>query len=119
MCGQPCDMQAIHALSLQYGFNIIEDASHAIGARYQGEPVGNGRYSDVTVFSFHPVKIITTGEGGMVVTSTITYAVNGKQYVMVFTGEGQSLTTNVLALTKDVMPAPVRNSSGIFVFALP
>jgi len=57
--------------------------------------------------------------GGMVVTSTITYAVNGKQYVMVFTGEGQSLTTNVLALTKDVMPAPVRNSSGIFVFALP
>ena len=66
MCGQPCDMQAIHALSLQYGFNIIEDASHAIGARYQGEPVGNGRYSDVTVFSFHPVKIITTGEGGMV-----------------------------------------------------
>ena len=57
--------------------------------------------------------------GGMVVTSTITYAVNGKQYVMVFTGEGQSLTANVLALTKDVMPAPVRNSSGIYVFALP
>jgi UDP-4-amino-4,6-dideoxy-N-acetyl-beta-L-altrosamine transaminase len=66
MCGQPCDMQAIHALSLKYGFKIIEDASHAIGARYQGEPVGNGRYSDLTVFSFHPVKIITTGEGGMV-----------------------------------------------------
>jgi alcohol dehydrogenase (cytochrome c) len=57
--------------------------------------------------------------GGMVVTSTITYAVNGKQYVMLFTGEGQSLTTNVLALTKTVMPAPVRNASGIYVFALP
>lgn len=69
MCGQPCDMQAIHALSLKYGFKIIEDASHAIGARYQGEPVGNGRYSDLTVFSFHPVKIITTGEGGMALTN--------------------------------------------------
>src|ERR1051326_6251366 len=57
--------------------------------------------------------------GGMVVTSTITYAVNGKQYVMVFTGEGQSLTANVLALTKNVMPPPVRNASGIYVFALP
>jgi glucose dehydrogenase len=57
--------------------------------------------------------------GGMVVTSTISYAVNGKQYVMVFTGEGQSLTSNVLALTKNVMPPPVRNASGIYVFALP
>ncbi len=74
MCGQPCDMQAIHALSLKYGFKIIEDASHAIGARYQGEPVGNGRYSDLTVFSFHPVKIITTGEGGMVLCNNAEYA---------------------------------------------
>ncbi len=74
MCGQPCDMQAIHALSLKYGFKIIEDASHAIGARYQGEPVGNGRYSDMTVFSFHPVKIITTGEGGMVLCNNPVYA---------------------------------------------
>jgi len=74
MCGQPCDMQAIHALSLKYGFKIIEDASHAIGARYQGEPVGNGRYSDLTVFSFHPVKIITTGEGGMVMCNNAAYA---------------------------------------------
>jgi glucose dehydrogenase len=57
--------------------------------------------------------------GGMVVTSTITYAVNGKQYVMLFTGEGQSLTGNVLALTKDVMPAPVHNANAIYVFALP
>lgn len=69
LCGQPCEMEAIHALSRQYGFRIIEDASHAIGGRYQGEPIGNGRYSDVTVFSFHPVKIITTGEGGMALTN--------------------------------------------------
>jgi len=69
MCGQPCDMAAIHALSVQYGFKIIEDASHAIGARYKHEPVGNCRYSDITVFSFHPVKIITTAEGGMAVTN--------------------------------------------------
>ena len=69
MCGQPCDMAAIHALSLKYGFKIIEDASHAIGATYKGEPVGNGRYSDITVFSFHPVKIITTAEGGMALTN--------------------------------------------------
>ena len=69
MCGQPCDMAAIHALSVKYGFKIIEDASHAIGAKYQGEPVGNCRYSDITVFSFHPVKIITTAEGGLSVTN--------------------------------------------------
>lgn len=69
LCGQPCDMQAIHALSQRYGFRIIEDASHAIGGRYQGEYIGNGRYSDITVFSFHPVKIITTAEGGMALTN--------------------------------------------------
>lgn len=67
--GQSCDMQAIHALSRRYGFRIIEDASHAVGGRYLGEPVGNGRYADITVFSFHPVKIITTAEGGMVMTN--------------------------------------------------
>lgn len=69
LCGQPCDMAGIHALSQRYGFKIIEDASHAIGGRYKDEPVGNCRYSDITVFSFHPVKIITTGEGGMVLTN--------------------------------------------------
>ncbi len=69
LCGQPCDMQAIHALGQKYGFKIIEDASHAIGGKYQGEPIGNGRYSDITVFSFHPVKIITTAEGGMALTN--------------------------------------------------
>lgn len=69
LSGQPCDMAAIHALGKKYGFKIIEDASHAIGGCYKGEPIGNGRYSDITVFSFHPVKIITTAEGGMALTN--------------------------------------------------
>ena len=70
LTGQPCDMAAIHALGQKYGFKIIEDASHAIGGQYKGEPIGNGRYSDITVFSFHPVKIITTAEGGMALTNS-------------------------------------------------
>lgn len=70
LCGQPCDMKAIHSLAQRYGFKIIEDASHAIGGKYRGEPIGNCRYSDITVFSFHPVKIITTAEGGMVLTNS-------------------------------------------------
>lgn len=69
LCGQPCDMAGIHALSQRYGFKIIEDASHAIGGKYRSESIGNCRYSDITVFSFHPVKIITTGEGGMALTN--------------------------------------------------
>lgn len=69
LTGQPCDMAAIHALGQRFGFRIIEDASHAIGGRFKGEPVGNGRYSDITIFSFHPVKIITTAEGGMALTN--------------------------------------------------
>lgn len=68
LCGQPCDMRAIHQLSKEFGFRVIEDASHAIGGRYRGEKIGTCRYSDATVFSFHPVKIITAGEGGMVTT---------------------------------------------------
>ncbi|SFR42256.1 UDP-4-amino-4,6-dideoxy-N-acetyl-beta-L-altrosamine transaminase [Marinobacter gudaonensis] len=70
LCGQPCDMAEIHALAQRYGFRVIEDASHAIGGKYQDEFVGNGRYSDITVFSFHPVKIITTAEGGMALTNS-------------------------------------------------
>jgi dTDP-4-amino-4,6-dideoxygalactose transaminase len=62
-------MAAIHALARRFGVRIIEDASHAIGGRYKGEPIGNCRYSDITVFSFHPVKIITTAEGGMALTN--------------------------------------------------
>lgn len=69
LCGQSCDMAAIHQLAQQYGFKVIEDASHAIGGRYRDLPVGNCAYSDITVFSFHPVKIITTAEGGMAVTN--------------------------------------------------
>ena len=67
--GQSCDMQAIHELSQKYNFKVLEDASHAIGGRYQGEPVGGCQYSDVTVFSFHPVKIITSAEGGIATTN--------------------------------------------------
>jgi len=70
LSGQPCDMAAIHALGQRYGFYIIEDASHAIGGKYKGEFIGSCRYSDVTVFSFHPVKIITTAEGGMALTNS-------------------------------------------------
>lgn len=66
--GHPCEMKPIHALGLKYGFKIIEDASHAIGARYQQTSTGDCTYSDITVFSFHPVKIITTAEGGMATT---------------------------------------------------
>ncbi|MGY4830615.1 UDP-4-amino-4,6-dideoxy-N-acetyl-beta-L-altrosamine transaminase [Sphaerotilaceae bacterium SBD11-9] len=68
LAGQSCDMAAIHALGSEYGFRIIEDASHAIGGRYQGRAVGSCQFSDVTVFSFHPVKIITSAEGGMALT---------------------------------------------------
>lgn len=69
LCGQPCDMAGIHALSKKYGFKIIEDASHAIGGKYCDKPIGNCCFSDITIFSFHPVKIITTGEGGMALTN--------------------------------------------------
>lgn len=67
--GLSCDMEAIAQLSEQYGFHIIEDASHAIGGKYQGDYIGNCQYSDISIFSFHPVKIITTAEGGMAVTN--------------------------------------------------
>ena len=67
--GQPCDMLSIHELSQQYGFKIIEDASHTIGGSYRNTKVGSCTHSDIAVFSFHPVKIISTGEGGMAVTN--------------------------------------------------
>ena len=69
LTGSSCDMAAIGALAERYGFAVLEDASHAIGGRYQGEPVGNCCHSAITVFSFHPVKIITTGEGGLATTN--------------------------------------------------
>lgn len=69
LAGQSCDMESIKALADEYGFKIIEDASHATGADYKNTKVGSCRYSDMTVFSFHPVKIVTTGEGGIVLTN--------------------------------------------------
>ena len=74
LTGQACDMAQIHDLSQQYGFKVVEDASHAIGGQYQNKPIGNCAYSDVTVFSFHPVKIVTTAEGGMALTNDDTLA---------------------------------------------
>ena len=71
LAGQSCDMERIHELSKRYGFSVMEDASHAVGADYKGGKVGSCRYSDLTVFSFHPVKIITTGEGGMLLTNNV------------------------------------------------
>lgn len=67
--GQSCDMRAIGALAQQYGVRVIEDAAHAIGGRYDGAPIGGGRHADITILSFHPVKIITTGEGGAALTN--------------------------------------------------
>ena len=69
LCGLSCDMEKISNLSKQYGFSIIEDASHALGGQYQEKNIGNGQYSDISTFSFHPIKNITTGEGGMAVTN--------------------------------------------------
>jgi UDP-4-amino-4,6-dideoxy-N-acetyl-beta-L-altrosamine transaminase len=94
LCGQSCDMAGIYDLSQQYGFKIIEDASHAIGGKYKGDPIGNCRYSDIVVFSFHPVKIITTGEGGMVVTNDATLA----KHMRLFRSHGIS------AMAEDMHP---------------
>jgi UDP-4-amino-4,6-dideoxy-N-acetyl-beta-L-altrosamine transaminase len=69
LCGHPCEMAEIRSLADEYGFRIIEDASHAVGARYRDKPVGCGEYADITIFSFHPVKIITTAEGGVALTN--------------------------------------------------
>ncbi len=74
LAGSSCDMKEIFSLSQKYGFSIIEDASHAIGGKFLDEPVGSCKYSDITIFSFHPVKIITTGEGGIGTTNSIELA---------------------------------------------
>ena len=72
--GQSCDMKKIHSLSKEYGFSIIEDAAHALGGRYLDRPIGCCQYADIVVFSFHPVKIITTAEGGLATTNSIKLA---------------------------------------------
>ena len=70
MGGEPCEMKEIYDLSRKYNFKIIEDASHALGSRYRSSKVGSCKYSQLTVFSFHPVKTITTGEGGCITTNS-------------------------------------------------
>lgn len=80
LCGQSCDMVNLHKLSEKYGFKIIEDASHAIGGRYKDKFIGNCLYSDITVLSFHPVKIITSGEGGMALTNNTVLAERLKRF---------------------------------------
>ena len=95
LCGQSCDMQAIHMLAQEYDFKIIEDASHAIGGKYQDHYIGSCQYSDVTVFSFHPVKIITTAEGGMVVTNNLDLAQKMDLY------RSHGVTRNPQLMTKE------------------
>jgi UDP-4-amino-4,6-dideoxy-N-acetyl-beta-L-altrosamine transaminase len=80
LAGQSCEMDKIHALGEKYGFRIIEDASHAIGGKYKNKAIGGCQFSDITVFSFHPVKIITTGEGGMCLTNDSNLAINLSRY---------------------------------------
>jgi len=80
LAGQSCEMDKIHALGQKYGFRIIEDASHAIGGNYRNKKIGSCQYSDITVFSFHPVKIITTGEGGMCLTNDPQLAISLNRY---------------------------------------
>lgn len=79
LTGSSCDMATINSLADRYGFSVVEDASHAIGGYYRGQPVGNCRYSNITVFSFHPVKIITTGEGGVATTNDTNLAQRMKE----------------------------------------
>jgi UDP-4-amino-4,6-dideoxy-N-acetyl-beta-L-altrosamine transaminase len=97
LCGQSADMQAISALSERYGFHVIEDASHAIGGQYQSAPIGNCRYSDITVFSFHPVKIITTAEGGMALTNSAELA----QRMALFRSHGITRDEKLMTHTPD------------------
>jgi UDP-4-amino-4,6-dideoxy-N-acetyl-beta-L-altrosamine transaminase len=98
LCGQSCDMAGIYKLSQRYGFKIIEDASHAIGGKYQDKPIGNCRYSDITVFSFHPVKIITTGEGGMAVTNDANLA----KHLRLLRSHG------ITSIASDIQPRPAK-----------
>jgi UDP-4-amino-4,6-dideoxy-N-acetyl-beta-L-altrosamine transaminase len=95
LCGQSCDMERIFSLSKEYNFKIIEDASHAIGGKYQNKPIGDCRYSDITIFSFHPVKIITTAEGGMAVTN------NKDLYTRLSTLRSHGITRDIDAMTHE------------------
>jgi len=92
LCGQPCEMDKIYALGKEYGFSIVEDASHAIGGRYKDRPIGNCEYSDITVFSFHPVKIVTTAEGGIASTNSSVLA----QKMELFRSHGVTRDKNIM-----------------------
>ena len=96
--GQSCNMKKIHALSKQYGFSIIEDASHAIGGKYLNLTIGSCSYSDITVFSFHPVKIITTAEGGMATTNSEYLSNRMKLY------RSHGITRDIQLMTKNDGP---------------
>lgn len=95
LAGQSCDMEKICNLSKQHGFTVIEDASHALGATYKDTKVGSCAYSDMTVFSFHPVKIITTGEGGMVLTN------NHELYEKLVLYRSHGITRDASKMTKE------------------
>ncbi|MBO6177664.1 MAG: UDP-4-amino-4,6-dideoxy-N-acetyl-beta-L-altrosamine transaminase [Selenomonadaceae bacterium] len=95
LAGQACDMKKIRKLSEEYGFSVIEDASHALGADYLGKKVGSCEFSDMTVFSFHPVKIITTGEGGMILTN------NAETYEKLKMLRSHGITRNPSDMTKE------------------
>ena len=95
LTGQICEMDKIRELSKQYGFYVIEDASHAIGGKYKDKPVGNCEYSDITVFSFHPVKIITTAEGGLCTTNNPELAAKMELY------RSHGITRNPAQMTKE------------------
>jgi len=94
--GQSCNMLKIHHLSKEYGFKVIEDASHAIGSKYLDFPVGGCKYSDITVFSFHPVKIITTGEGGMAMSNSKKLT----EKMKLFRSHGVTRDTNLISKEK-------------------
>jgi len=95
--GLPCDMEAIYHLSLEYGFAIIEDASHAIGSTYKNSKIGSSNYSDITVFSFHPVKIMTCGEGG----SALTNSVKLHEKLKLLCSHGVTRDTNLKTIQND------------------
>ncbi len=95
LCGQSCDMEKIHSLAEKYDFTVIEDASHALGATYKDTRVGSCAYSDMTVFSFHPVKIITTGEGGMILTN------DSKLYEKLLLFRSHGITRDSEKMTKE------------------
>ncbi len=95
--GQSCDMEKIYNLSKKYGFKIIEDAAHAIGGKYLDQPIGSCRYSDITIFSFHPVKIITTAEGGIATTNSTKLA----EKMEALRGHGITKTTESMTREPD------------------